>query len=172
MNRRATKSRGFTLIELLGVIAIIGILVGLLLPAVQKVRDAAARARCSSNLRQLVLAAHNYASNNADKLPDALYMNGAHPWYYMSPLAHMLPYLEQDNIYKLGSLGIPPTANYPWSNGVNLATSGGRTIATTPIKTFQCAADSGINGQGLAWVTQAGPEQAMPPVVGSSLILR
>jgi prepilin-type N-terminal cleavage/methylation domain-containing protein len=104
---RGSRERGFTLIELLVVIAIIATLIGLLLPAVQKVREAARRIQCQNNVRQCCLALINCADNHSGNLPGTgaeivLYPNnypsagnGAGAWTF-----HILPYIEQDNLYK------------------------------------------------------------------------
>jgi prepilin-type N-terminal cleavage/methylation domain-containing protein len=101
------KRQAITLIEMLVVLAIIGALIGLLLPAVQKIRDAVGRIKCANNLRQIGLALHNYNDifnqfppgqqgwqSPWEKPPN----NGTHfPWSW---LAELLPYVEQDNLYR------------------------------------------------------------------------
>src|SRR5438128_12130964 len=95
---------GFTLIELLVVIAIIGVLIGLLLPAVQKVREAANRITCTNNVKQFALATHLYTDTTGG-VPQLWYQTTASLRETGSLFFYLLPYIEQQNIYDLAGAG-------------------------------------------------------------------
>jgi len=141
------RRRGFTLIELLVVMAIIAILIGLLLPAVQKIREAANRLKCQNNLKQIALAAHNYESATGYYPPghygpppsgkrfdaDPVFWNYQH----FGTLPSLLPYLEQDNLYRQLQANWDPKATGPgwWTVTANW------NAAQIRIAGFRCPSD-------------------------------
>ena len=156
LTRPLRKMRGFTLIELLVVIAIIAILIGLLLPAVQKVREAAARSQCQNNVKQISLATVNCADTHQGILPgDA----GAYPTFIPggSPyngdggvMFHILPYVEQDNLYKT-TLGPEPTWGGSSCRNGNQALTysqwNSNLLNKTLVKSFVCPSDPTLGTQ-------------------------
>jgi prepilin-type N-terminal cleavage/methylation domain-containing protein/prepilin-type processing-associated H-X9-DG protein len=125
--------RGFTLIELLVVIAIIAILIGLLLPAVQKVREAAAMSQCRNNLKQIALAMHNYHNANDNKLPPGV---GKYGCCWGTWQVAVLPYIEQGN---MGNIYQNFSGND--ATGPRYAAAPNTSVTTIRVKTFQCPSD-------------------------------
>jgi prepilin-type N-terminal cleavage/methylation domain-containing protein/prepilin-type processing-associated H-X9-DG protein len=109
----APRRPGFTLIELLVVIAIIAILIALLLPAVQKVREAAARTRCKNNLHNVALACHNFHDSRGYFPLAVESFDSTNRHYYWSWMAQILPYVEQDNLYAQAD-AYAATQTNPW----------------------------------------------------------
>jgi prepilin-type N-terminal cleavage/methylation domain-containing protein len=163
--RQASRRAAFTLIELLVVIAIIAVLIGLLLPAVQKVREAASRTQCSNNLKQIALAVHNFEGVYR-KVPSGWWWDitthGNYPTYVWaagnvtgtegSLHYFLLPYLEQDNLYR-------------GSNGYV------RNVLGDVVKTFLCPSDPSswpnqpryLNNRGYASCSYAGNAWVFDP---------
>jgi prepilin-type N-terminal cleavage/methylation domain-containing protein/prepilin-type processing-associated H-X9-DG protein len=126
-NRVNPLAPAFTLIELLVVIAIIAILIGLLLPAVQKVREAAARMKCQNNLKQIALALHNYY-DSIGRFPGVVDQGDAR---YTSLFVETLPYIEQNGLYQ----------QWDFTNPAN----NGNGLAATIISTYLCPSHPGVN---------------------------
>jgi len=156
------RRKGFTLIELLVVIAIIGVLIALLLPAVQAAREAARRAQCTNNLKQIGLAYHNYLSSNGDMTPPSCSDDGP-TWMAANPTgqnfsqhARILPYLEQTQTYNAINFSWParwggPDVGNPPDNGAagRLGGAINATAMTVQINSFLCPSDPnpGVSGR-------------------------
>ncbi len=142
------RARGFTLIELLVVIAIIGVLIALLLPAVQAVREAARRAQCTNNLKQIGLALHNYHSaNNCFPMALSVCNPDGSNWHGASILVFSLGYMEQQALYNAFNFSMSCVA------GASAAyTSINTTVSYTLVNTFLCPSDSStVYTQGTTW---------------------
>jgi prepilin-type N-terminal cleavage/methylation domain-containing protein/prepilin-type processing-associated H-X9-DG protein len=157
--KRRMPARGFTLLELLVTIAIIAVLVGLLLPAIQKIREAANRMNCTNNLKQLGLAAHNYESTNGGLPPGYLgpipnerfYGADAMQWQNVGVLPFLLPYLEQEGIHRQLQVNWDVHGSGPawYTNAMNWE------LAQKQIRAFTCPSDNVYDGTCLIGTVEA-----------------
>lgn len=137
MKRHSRRTRGFTLVELLVVIGILATILALLLPAVQKVRAAAARMGCQNNLKQITLASHQYHDSHLTLPPGMTLRTGAPVYPYLSWLARVLPYLEQPTLWANAerAFGLDPVFTHaPPHTGL-----------ATPVRVFVCPADGRLS---------------------------
>ncbi len=146
---KTTRRLGFTLIELLVVIAIIAVLIGLLLPAVQKVREAAARIKCANNMKQMGVAAHSYHDSKGHFPPGIGYTPVATNGVFGTYFFHLLPYLEQDPLFD-SSLGSAPFL--PPVGPTTLRYPGNKDVYSQRVKVFLCPSDPSVGSDGVVSV--------------------
>jgi prepilin-type N-terminal cleavage/methylation domain-containing protein len=161
--------RGFTLIELLVVIAIVAVLIGLLLPAVQKVRESAARMSCSNNLKQLGLAAHNYHDANGKFPPQIGWTAPTAAGTFGTVLFHLLPHLEQQTLFNRGPVTVTAVETYPttWTRVAGTIDMRDSGVEAVVVKGFVCPSDPAVGTTLAAWGWAGGSYAGNYPLFGN-----